>query len=174
MTLRLQLEGTVVVYRTRSVTIPWSVQLSTDNIVRYNISIEKKRSDFNRYHFIYYCHGFIFASLISLRLSLLQLSSTCPDHLLLVRIIFSFYWLLWFSLLQLLMHLSSYLHPLIIFFSSYLRLVDINFPILVTILFSFSWQSSPCHDSFVYPCRNRWRVSPRQYRLGFSLILMPR
>ena len=48
MTLRLQLEGTVVVYRTRSVAIHWSAQLSTDNIVRYNISIEKKRSDFNK------------------------------------------------------------------------------------------------------------------------------
>ena len=47
MNLRIQLEGNVVVYRTRSVTITWSVQLSTDNILRYNMSIEKKRYDFN-------------------------------------------------------------------------------------------------------------------------------
>ena len=107
------------------------------------------------------------ASFISLRLSLLQLSSTCPDHLLLLCIIFSFYWLLWFYLLQLLMHLSSSLHPLMIFFSSYLRLVDITFPILVVTLFYFSWYSSPCHDYFASPCRNCRRVSPRQYRLVF-------
>ena len=45
--MRLQLEGTVVVYRTRSVTVDLSVELSNDNIARYNISIEKKLSDFN-------------------------------------------------------------------------------------------------------------------------------
>ena len=44
----LQLEGTVVVYGTQSVTIYCGAQLSTDNIVRYNISIEKKRSDSNK------------------------------------------------------------------------------------------------------------------------------
>ena len=40
-----------------------------------------------QYHFIYTCRDCLFASLISLRLSFLQSSSTCPDHLLLVRII---------------------------------------------------------------------------------------
>ena len=47
MTLRLKLQGTVVVHRARSVTIEESVRLSSENIVRYYISIEKKRSDFN-------------------------------------------------------------------------------------------------------------------------------
>ena len=47
MTLRLKLQGTVVVHRARSVTIEESVRLSSENIVRYYISIEKKRPDFN-------------------------------------------------------------------------------------------------------------------------------
>ena len=64
---------------------------------------------------------------------------------------------LWYSSPRLLASsISLYLSLL----QSYLRLVDITSPILVTIIFSFTWSSSTCPDSFASLCRNRRHIYP--------------
>ena len=54
---------------------------------------------------------------------------------------------------------------------SYLRLVGITSPILVTIIFSFTWSSSTCPDSFASLCRNHRHNYPCLFTSSWSSSL---
>ena len=83
--------------------------------------------------------------MIFLSFSLLQFSSP--------RIFTS----LWYSSPRL---LASSISLCLSLFQSYLCLVGITSPILVTIIFSFTWSSSTCPDSFASLCRNHRHNHP--------------
>ena len=89
----------------------------------------------------------LFASLISLCLSSLQLSLHLVDItlLILVAIVFSLSWFLFFSFSRSSVCFSLSLHLLLIFSSSSLCLIDTNFPILPVIVFSLP-QGGPQAD----------------------------
>ena len=61
-----------------------------------------------------------------------HLAYNCWNCLLLVQIILSLYRLFWFDLLQWFLNFYLFLHPLVIFLSLYLLLVNITLTILVT------------------------------------------
>ena len=75
---------------------------------------------------------------------------------------------LWYSSPHL---LASSISLCLSLLQSYLRLVDITLPILVTIIFSFTWLSSTCPDSFASLCRNRRHNYPCLFTSSWSSSL---
>ena len=75
---------------------------------------------------------------------------------------------LWYSSPRL---LASSISLCLSLLQSYLRLNDITSPILVTIIFSFTWSSSTCPDSFASLCHNHQNKYPFLFTFSWSSYL---
>ena len=109
------------------------------------------------YHFAYPCFNRLFASSVSLRLSVLQSSYPCTDCLLFVLIPL----LLLVAIVGVLLLISSPFRDLLLLVSLprryHFAYPSHNHLLLVLIFFSLSGSSSPCPDSFDSPSCDFWR-----------------
>ena len=121
-----------------------------------------QRTSTHLFTYFWYSSTYIFSSSVSIFPYLLQLSSSCPDHLLLVLITF----LLLVAMIEVLLLLSSPYRGilLLVYFP---RWYNFSYPsrnslFLVLIFFPLYGLLFTCPDSFDYPCYDCCHTSTRR------------